>query len=146
VKRVLPALVLCVALLVGANAQAATKVRRYEGTTSDGSSIGFKILRAADRELGLRGIWFDYVLTCPSGRSLRPATFGMEDGDALGYPMDGHHLDFLFFDGVPDVRLYGVFRARSASGTISLSRLRYTADGDPVVCTSGPLDWRAHRA
>jgi hypothetical protein len=132
-------------LLAAGDAQAVTKVRRYEGTTSEGTSIGFKILRAADRRLGLRAIWFDFTLTCPSGRILRPSDLAIVDSDPWGYEMDEHRLDFLFFDGVPDVELHGAFRARTASGTISLSRLRYTADGDPVVCTSGPLDWRVHR-
>jgi hypothetical protein len=82
-KRTLAAIVLVATLLAPAVAQAGTKTRRYEGTTSQGTAIGFKILRADDREFGLRAIWFDYALTCPSGRTLRRA-FVMVYGDALG--------------------------------------------------------------
>ena len=59
--------------------------------------------------------------------------------------MQGHHLDYLFFDGGPDTILHGVFRARSGSGTLSLSAIRYTKTGIAVRCTSGPLDWTVHR-
>jgi hypothetical protein len=145
-KRALAALFVVAALLAPSSAQAGTTTRRYVGTVSDGRPIGFKILRAADGELGLRAVWFDYALTCPSGRILRPDSFAMVYGDRLGYPMDGHHLDYLFFDGRPDTIVHGVFRAHSGSGTLSLSASRVTKMGNAVQCTSGSLDWTVHRS
>lgn len=133
-------LALLTTLVVSAWAGVAT-ARQYTGTTDKDRPVFFEVVRYSHRT-GLALHTFDvaFAARCEDGSIEWRSGFGVST--TPGFPMTGHRIDLRYRKRV---HLVGSFWRWQASGTIRVHYGTRDEDDDRTFCTSGKLDWTAHR-
>ena len=116
----------------------------FKGRTSQDEPLRFEILK---RDSGRRVIHSQLVfftLTCEDAST---EFFGFEFNSRERLADDGSFTSEETFPGVFGFRAHmqGVVRWASAEGTFQVDVGGLTEEGEPQLCTTGLLDWSAHR-
>jgi len=140
-------LVLITASLMLAAAAPAVAERRigFKGSTSQDERLRFEIIK---RDSGRRVIHRQLVffnLTCEDGSSSGEWGFRFPFRERLAD--DGSFTIEETYSGVLGIRveMQGLVRWASAEGTLQFDAAGLTEEGGLQLCTTGLLDWTAHR-
>jgi hypothetical protein len=141
VKRVAIALasLLVVSLLAGS--ASASGARHYQGETSDGGFVRFRITRT-DTGREIRGFHLETELDCDDGTT-KPLWTQLAD---WGWTFEGRTA--IVDENRPfdwGLGIVGKFRPASASGTLRYTWSKLQDDHTARLCTTGDVEWTAER-